>query len=124
PLEFEMCKEAAEQEGVQVVDLESDPILRGQFYEMDRAEKYPAIRWNFQWGRYTVVGVPDGMTQDFVYEFKTTRSQFLLGYVKPAAMAQADLYGYFFRRPNKRVQILVMEEARTATFQEPVGSGR
>src|SRR5262249_60053458 len=42
PLEFEMCKEAAEQEGGQGVGLESDPILLGQCYQMDRARKYPS----------------------------------------------------------------------------------
>ena len=124
PLEFETCMEEAEKAGVQIVDLESDPLLRGQLYEMDRAEKYPAIRWNFQWGRYVVVCIPDGLTKDFSYEFKTTRDQFLLGFRKPVAMTQADLYGYFFRRPNKRVQILVVEEDTIATFQEPVGLER
>ena len=124
PLEFETCMEEAEKAGVQIVDLESDPLLRGQLYEMDRAEKYPTIRWNFQWGRYVVGGLPDGLTKDFSYEFKTTRDQFLLGFRKPVAMTQADLYGYFFRRPNKRVQILVMKEDRIATFQEPVALER
>jgi CRISPR/Cas system-associated exonuclease Cas4 (RecB family) len=67
-----------------------------------------------------VVGVPDGITEDFVYEFKTTQSRFLLQYVKPVAFTQADLYGYFFRRRGKRVQIHVVEEGRTETWEAPV----
>src|SRR5262249_9780357 len=34
--------------------------------------------------------------------------------------AQADLYGFFFRRPKKRVQILLVEEDATETWDEPV----
>ena len=36
------------------------------------------------------------------------------------AFAQADLYGFFFRRPRKRVQILCVEEDATHTWEELV----
>ncbi len=39
---------------------------------------------------------------------------------KASGFAQADLYGYFFRRPTKRVQILVREDDSIETWQEPV----
>jgi CRISPR/Cas system-associated exonuclease Cas4 (RecB family) len=96
------------------------PIERGRALEELLAERYPTIRWNFRWEGYVVVGVPDGITEDFVYEFKTTQSRFLLQYVKPVAFTQADLYGYFFRRRGKRVQIHVVEEGRTEAWEAPV----
>ncbi|MEM2190258.1 MAG: hypothetical protein QW540_02340 [Archaeoglobaceae archaeon] len=37
------------------------------------------------------MGVPDGTTDEFVYEFKSTGSEFLLKYIKRVAFAQADL---------------------------------
>jgi hypothetical protein len=67
--------------------------------------------------------VPDGLTEDFAYEYKTTRSRSLLRFMKPVAFAQADLYGYFFRRPKKRVQILVVEEDATQTWESPMDTG-
>jgi CRISPR/Cas system-associated exonuclease Cas4 (RecB family) len=94
----------------------SQPVvgLVGQEY---LAEKYPTVRWNFEWNRYVVIGMPDGITKDFVYEFKTVKTPFLVQYNRPVAVAQADLYGYFFERPKKRVQIYVIETGKTITLE-------
>lgn len=67
-----------------------------------------------------MVGVPDGLTEEFVYEFKTTKNRFLYGFIKPVAFAQADLYGLFFQRLKKRIQIYVMEDESMETFEEKV----
>lgn len=103
-------------------NLEDYPLERGVFLEESRAENYPSIRWNFGWKDYTLVGVPDGITDDFVYEFKTTRNNFLLFYMRPVALAQADLYGHFFKRKRKRVQIFITEEKRTETIEDKTSS--
>lgn len=100
------------------------PKLRGEIHQMSKAEKYPTIRWNFAWHDYIVVGVPDGITDSLVYEFKSTASRFLSYYIKPVALAQADLYGYFFKRRHKRVQIYVKETETTQTLDEPVSEER
>lgn len=88
--------------------------------ELLKAEKYPTIRWAFRWRDFMVCGVPDGITDNFVYEFKRTVSKFLLRYVKPVAFAQADLYGYFFGRPKKKVQILIKETNEIKTWIEQI----
>jgi hypothetical protein len=123
PWERELEEDMAAQMGIRVIDLEEDPKSRGQVYQESRAEKYPTIRWHFPWGRYSVGGTPDGMADDFVYEYKTTRERFLLRFVKPVALAQADLYGHFFARPKKRVQIHVVKENATETWEQPVDPG-
>jgi CRISPR/Cas system-associated exonuclease Cas4 (RecB family) len=124
PEEKQLWEELAAVEGVQVIDLEEDPKRRGEIYQASRAEKYPTIRWHFPWGRYSVGGVPDGLTEDFAYEYKTTRSRFLFSFMKPVALAQADLYAYFFHRPKKRVQIHVIDENVTETYEEAVDAAR
>jgi len=117
----EKITKLAEKEHAKVVSLEdAPPKFRGEIYQDFLAERYPTIRWNFEWQNYVVVGVPDGITNKFVYEFKTTGSEFLLGYVERSALAQADLYGHFFKRPNKRVQIYVMDAKETVTWHEEV----
>jgi len=73
-------------------------MLRGDFYESTKSEKYPTIRWNFSWENYVILGIPDGITDKFVYEFKSTKDRFLLNYIKPIAFTQADFYGYFFQK--------------------------
>ncbi|MGQ0542306.1 MAG: hypothetical protein ACT4O9_10725 [Blastocatellia bacterium] len=103
-----------------VYDIEADPLFRGEIYHERYAEKYPSIRWNFRWEHYSVIGEPDGLTDDFVYEYKTTRERYLYNFVKPVAVAQADLYGYFFGSRKKKVQIHIIGENRTETFEGDV----
>jgi hypothetical protein len=113
-------RDLASRAGVRVLDLEDDPKLRGLVLEELRAERYPTVRWNFRRGPYVVVGVPDGITDSLIYEYKTTRSHYLGTQLLPVALAQADLYGHFFNRPCKRVQIYVVEEDETRTWDLPI----
>jgi hypothetical protein len=96
----------------------------GAHLESVLAEKYPSTRWHFAWEQYVIVGRPDGLTPGFVYEFKTTKKRYASSNEsKSSAFAQADLYGVFFERPNKRVQIHVRDDGVTDTWQEPVDRG-
>ena len=97
-----------------------DPKLRGEQLEKAKAERYPSIRWNFAWEKYVVVGIPDGITDRFVYEYKTTRNLGLLRYMKPVAHNQADLYGFFFKRDEKRIQVYIIDKNKTETWQDRV----
>lgn len=117
-------EEQAKSEGARLAIIEEFPAIRGEFLQTTRAEQYPTIRWNFTWQGYVVVGVPDGITDGFVYEFKTTGAKFLMYYVKPVAITQADLYGHFFRRPNKRVQILIVGDGVTETWENKVDENK
>jgi hypothetical protein len=120
PEERQWQEEVARMEGIRVIGLEDDPKQRGEIYEASRAEKYPRIWWHFPWGRYSIGGVPDGLAGDFVYEYKTTRRLYYLRNMQPIAFTQADLYGHFFRRTTKRVQIHVLEQDKTFTWEVPV----
>ncbi|MEM1551040.1 MAG: hypothetical protein QXH03_00030 [Candidatus Bathyarchaeia archaeon] len=123
--EFDFLKQWAKDRKTQVVSLdEAPPTVRGEIIADAKAEQYPTIRWNFAWDRYVVVGVPDGITSEFVYEFKSTRNRFLMNFLKPVALTQADLYGYFFKRNRKRVQIYVIEEDKTETWDTAVDTIR
>jgi len=116
--EYEKVKISPEElESLRIV---CDPSEFGIICQLVFAERYPTIRWNFQWRDYVVVGVPDGITDEFVYEFKTTGSDFLMKYVKPVAFTQADLYSYFFKRVMKRVQILIRKTREIKTWMEKV----
>lgn len=123
--EKEFLGRLAKDKGVRVVNLkEAQPTIRGEFLDAIKAERYSTIRWNFAWDKYAVVGVPDGITGEFVYEFKSTRSRFLMNFLKPVALTQADLYGRFFKRSRKRVQIYIMEEDATETWDTDVDINR
>jgi hypothetical protein len=95
-----------------------DPLLRGETRHRIQAERYESIRWAFPWKEYVLVGVPDGITDRFTYEYKTTGKRGLVHYVRPVARAQACLYAYFFKRPETRVQIRSEDDGKTETCQE------
>jgi CRISPR/Cas system-associated exonuclease Cas4 (RecB family) len=124
PDERAWLEKKATARGTRIMDLEENPMLRGEFLQQTKAEKYPTVRWNFEWKKYITVGVPDGITERFVYEFKTTRNRFLASFEKPVAITQADLYGYFFRRKNKRVQIYIVKEDKVETYEEKTDTSR
>jgi len=125
PEQKEKIVRLAEKRHAKVVNLEdAPPKFRGEICQEFLAERYHTIRWNFEWENYVVVGVPDGITSEFVYEFKTTGSEFLLGHMDHSALAQADLYGYFFKRRCKRVQIYIMDEKETVTWHEDVDEAK
>lgn len=87
------------------------------------AEPHPTIRWNFDWGNYVVVGVPTGLTNRFAYTFKSASSNFLDA-IKPVALTLADLFGYFFHRQQKKVQIYLQEEERVENWRDNVSETR
>lgn len=90
---------------------------RGDLDEQLLGERYPKFRWHFDWGDYVVVGVPDGITDRFVYEFKSTKE---LKRTRAVAERQADLYGYFFRRKYKRIQIRDVLGGKVLTFSSAI----
>ena len=93
--------------------------------EMAQAERYPRLRWWFQWNDLVLVGIPDGITKKFVYEFKaSTNEHFFKTAARPIANTQADLYGMFFGRKEKRVQILIRQTEEVVTLEGPVDKDR
>lgn len=102
----------------------TDHFEQGLKNELALAEAYPSFRWNFPYSKYVIIGIPDGITKKFVYEFKSTTRKFFSLYSKCIALTQADFYGYFFKRKIKRVQIFIEEDATTETHETTVDLNR
>lgn len=114
---YAMRSSISHQQIMQVIEKTSSklpPTTRGLLFEMLYAEKYPTMTWGFGWGEFIVVGEPDGITENFIYEYKTTRVPY---YMKPVAFAQANLYAEFFKRDSLRIQILSVNDKTTSTWQ-------
>ena len=114
----------AEHNGIRIAAPGELTKVEGELLQLSRAERHPTFQWNFGWEHYVVVGRPDGMTKEFVYEFKSTGKRFFLASQKRIGFAQADLYGYFFGVPKKRVDILVKDENKREKWEEPVDADR
>jgi CRISPR/Cas system-associated exonuclease Cas4 (RecB family) len=110
---MDLAKNLAESFGESI----DNPLNFGKYAESIIAEPYPTIRWNFPYKDFILVGVPDGITDRFVYEFKTSNN---LQNILRIAEAQADIYGYFFSRDTKRVQIYLKRERKIVTKETPV----
>ena len=79
------------------------------------AEKLPTIRMWIHFKEYDIGFVPDGIGQDYVYEFKaTTQTGKDALDVRDQAVRQAQLYAYAFKRPNIKAQIAHFQLARDA----------
>jgi CRISPR/Cas system-associated exonuclease Cas4 (RecB family) len=91
----------------------------GLWAEQYKARQFPRLRWNFPWRHYVLVGVPDGLGPDFVYEFKTAGNPFLAKFALRPANAQADLYALLFKKPKKKVEFLVRGEHQTTVSESP-----
>ncbi|XAM00518.1 hypothetical protein OT109_03835 [Phycisphaeraceae bacterium D3-23] len=71
-----------------------------------------------------LVGLPDGLTDDFVYEFKSAKNAYMARYSRPVAKTQGDLYGLFWGRPNKRIDVMLQETGEREVATDPVDRKR
>jgi len=51
-------------------------LARGELLGEILVQRHPTVLWAKEWDRYVVVGIPDGIGEDFVYEFKSTRMSY------------------------------------------------
>jgi CRISPR/Cas system-associated exonuclease Cas4 (RecB family) len=100
-----------------------DYSTRGDVFEYLCAEKYHQFRWNFPYGQHVFLGVPDGITSDFVYEFKSGSKARFRPERTTEAVVQADLYGYFYKKRMKRVGVYTEDDRRIASHNSPVDEG-
>jgi len=104
----------------EIEEIKINPTDKGRFYHELIGKNYHSFRWNFEWDKYVFVGIPDGLTKDKVYEFKTTGTKKLSFFQKYILQAQADLYGYFFKRDIKETDLYIINNNKTETKEEEV----
>jgi len=93
-------------EDVDVDTTIENPFELGDIGEILYAEKQPTVRLWIHFKEYVVGGVPDGVAESYVYEFKSTmQTGRRIERVKEMALRQALIYSYAFKRPNIKVQV-------------------
>jgi len=97
-------------------------IWRGNYLHGTIAEKYDKVLKYFSWKDYILIASPDGITDEFCYEFKSVSSKNMSYYMKHVAINQAMLYSYFFKRPYYRVQMYIQDIDETVTIQKKVNT--
>lgn len=89
----------------------------GRIDEQIYGRKLPTLRYHFKFKDYIIEAVPDGITDDYCYEFKSTGNRFLYYFIKPCAIDQAMLYSYFFKRKNYVVEIYMRDEGKKEVIE-------
>ncbi|RSN72490.1 PD-(D/E)XK nuclease family protein [Candidatus Methanodesulfokora washburnensis] len=97
---------------------ENEDQERGWISEHRFAEDYPTIGLYKAWGNHVIVGVPDGIADSFIYEYKDTRSEKNLKYVVRDASLQADIYSVLLPRRKKRIHIHIAETGDMRIIEE------
>ncbi len=91
------------------LSFEADYIGIGEFVEECYALILPTIRWTFEDTRTHIFfsAVPDGIGEDFIYEFKATSSANTKKSIYEVAIKQASIYGTFFNKSKALIEVLV-----------------
>jgi CRISPR/Cas system-associated exonuclease Cas4 (RecB family) len=124
---FTIYPDGALAEGFEPTSKSSDftnDMVEGIKEEVELAEKYGSAQGRFEYDKFIIVCAPDGITDEFCYEFKSTRNHFLEKFIKPVAITQANLYSYFFNKPEIRVQIHIRETGEIVTIEKPIDASK
>jgi CRISPR/Cas system-associated exonuclease Cas4 (RecB family) len=98
-------------------------LARGVLLGEILAQRHPTVLWAKEWDRYVIVGIPDGIGEDFVYEFKSTKIRRFDKYVLPVARAQANIYAWLFKRQRWVVEIFSCEDLKLHRWEGEVDYG-
>lgn len=101
-------------------DVIETPITIGNKLHQENNKSRMTIRWNFQWREFVLIGVPDGISDDTVYEFKTCSSKYLYNFSKWPAIAQANIYGLFYGLSKKEIEFKIFSEDKPIFVKERV----
>jgi hypothetical protein len=83
----------------------TDRLAVGQSAQALHQEKHASLRCHWFFGQFLIIGVPDGLGRNFVYEFKFS-SHPRSPYTFKHAVAQANIYATLFRKRRIRVHIV------------------
>ena len=103
-----------------IVQEDNKAFADGVYFESVKGKKYPTQECFFKWHGYFIVGIPDGITKKFCYEFKTVRDNFAYAFSKRSAIAQATLYSYFLKKPYIKVQFYFKDTGKIKTIYKKI----
>ena len=102
--------------GLHIIDNKPiNKLEKGKNYHMTKAEQYKTVRWHLKQDDRIIIGVPDGIENDFVYEFKSTKN---VKKMKGTALLQANIYAFMFNKTDIRVQIYDYIKNELYTYEE------
>lgn len=93
---------------------------KGHIFETIYAKKLPQIHWFVKHKNFILTCMPDGISKDFVYEFKSSKNRFFSKFSIKKAKLQADIYGLCFNKENKEIDQLIVSENKIENIKEKI----
>lgn len=85
--------------------LPNERLAAGRAAQELHALYHRSVRRHWNFGNYFVIGVPDAVDKEFVYEFKYSKYA-RSNYTFENAMAQANLYGALFGKSHLKIHLV------------------
>ncbi len=126
---FELLKQEEYQNKVSDKDIQNAkqelkkcklPQEKGHHLETIYAKKYPQIHWVTKYDDFIFTCAPDGIGNDFVYEFKSSKNRYFSKQSIQKAKLQADMYCICFNKKIKVIDQLILSENKIESIEEKV----
>ncbi len=97
-----------------VLEQASD-FQRGKFLHDYYSKQSNFVQVVLDYKGYSIIAAPDAVFDEYIHEFKSTKYNALVRYVKPCAIYQAKIYAYIFGRKNYEVVVHSLESEENYT---------
>lgn len=94
-----------------------NPLIRGNIAEKLFAKKLETIHFYNEYKNLIFTGEPDGITQDYVYEFKSHKNIYLANKYLESAKLQADIYCLCFNKKTKIIEQYIMSLKKSKQYK-------
>jgi len=99
---------------------ETKQQIKGIYLEIIHAKKMPKIHWVKKYKNFIFTCAPDGIDEDYVYEFKSSKNSFFGDLNLNKAKLQADLYGICFNKKFKLIEQLILTTNKLNIIKEKI----
>jgi len=100
------------------------PTKRGHYLETIYAKQYPKIHWFIKYDNFIFTCEPDGIKEDFVYEFKSSKNRYFAKQSILKAQLQSDIYCLCFNKKKKIIDDFIISENKIETIREEINIDR
>ena len=94
----------------QELEKNKSPQERGHLLETIYARKLPQLHWFVRFDDFIFTCEPDGIGENYVYEFKSSKNRYFSVSSIEKAKLQSDIYAICFDKENKLIEQLIISK--------------
>lgn len=97
---------------------------KGHYLETIYAQTFSQIHWFVKYKNFIFTCEPDGISEEFVYEFKSSKNTYFSKQSMQKAKLQTDIYAVCFNQKNKRIDQLITSTNKIQKIEESLNIKR